>query len=211
MVFDLDGVLVQSEELWDTARRDLVAAAGRPWPPEATSEMMGMSSIEWARYLHERLGVPAAPDEISARVVEAIEQRYRREPPWITGAREAVARLAARWPLGLATSSNREIIDLVLEVGGLADHFAATVSSEEVGRGKPAPDVYLEAARRLEVPPGRCAAIEDSTNGLRAADAAGMRVVCIPNPAHPPSREALGLAAVVLESLDELHPAAVEG
>ena len=196
VVFDLDGVLVQSEELWDAARRDLVAAAGRPWPPDATSAMMGMSSPEWSRYLHESLGVPAEPAAISARVVEAIEERYRRDPPWIDGAREAVTRIAACWPLGLATSSNREIIDLVLEVGGLASYFAVTVSSEEVERGKPAPDVYLQAARMLEAAPQRCTAIEDSTNGIRSAHAAGMRVIAIPNSAHAPSGEALGLSLI---------------
>lgn len=208
-MFDLDGVLVQSEEVWDAARRELVAASGRRWPPEATSAMMGMSSVEWSRYLSDRLEIPAEPQDISNRVVRAVEDRYRRRLPWIPGAREAVARLASRWPLGLATSSNREIIDLVLRAGGLERMFAATVSSEEVERGKPAADVYLEAARRLGVKPHRCVAIEDSSNGLRAGAAAGMHVVAIPNPAHPPSQEALGAATVILRSLDDLTPEVV--
>jgi HAD superfamily hydrolase (TIGR01509 family) len=211
VVFDLDGVLVQSEEVWDAARRELVAASGRRWPPEATSAMMGMSSVEWSRYLSERLEVPAEPPQISERVVRAVADRYRRRLPWIPGAREAVARLASRWPLALATSSNREIIDLVLEAGGLRTMFAATVSSEEVERGKPAPDVYLEAARRLGVTADRCAAVEDSSNGLLAAAAAGMRAIAIPNPDHPPSQEALRAAAAVLPSLDELTPEVVSG
>jgi HAD superfamily hydrolase (TIGR01509 family) len=206
VVFDLDGVIVQSEEVWDAARRELVAASGRRWPPEATSAMMGMSSVEWSRYLSERVEVPAEPRQISERVVRAVADRYRRRLPWIPGAREAIARLASRWPLGLATSSNREIIDLVLEAGGLRAMFAATVSSEEVERGKPAPDVYLEAARRLGMAPDRCAAIEDSSNGLLAAAAAGMPVIAMPNPAHPPSNESLDVAAVVLRSLGELTP-----
>jgi HAD superfamily hydrolase (TIGR01509 family) len=204
VVFDLDGVLVQSEEVWDAARRELVAASGRRWPPEATSAMMGMSSVEWSHYLSERLEVPAEPGQISERVVRAVADRYRRRLPWIPGAREAVARLAAGWPLALATSSNREIIELVLEAGDLRAMFAATVSSEEVERGKPAPDVYLEAARRLAAAPADCVAVEDSSNGLLAAAAAGMGVIAIPNPAHPPSEEALRTAAVVLTSLDEL-------
>jgi len=211
VVFDLDGVLVQSEEVWDAARRDLVADSGRRWPPEATSAMMGMSSVEWSRYLSERLEVPAEPRQISERVVRAVADRYRRRLPWIRGAREAVARLAARWPLALATSSNREIIDLVLEAGDLRGKFAATVSSEEVEHGKPAPDVYLEAARRLGSAPERCVAVEDSSNGLLAGAAAGMHVIAIPNAAHPPSEEALHAAAVVLPSLDELTAEVVSG
>ncbi len=209
VVFDLDGVLVQSEELWDAARREVAAAAKRPWPPGATAAMMGMSSPEWSRYVHEVVGVPADPDVISADVVRLVEARYRRDVPWIRGAREAVARMAASWSLGLATSSNREIIDLVLEVGELAGDLAVTVSSEEVGAGKPAPDVYLEAARRLEVPPPHCIAVEDSTNGLRSAIAAGMAVIAVPNPAHPPERSALSAAAAVLDSLDALTPETV--
>jgi HAD superfamily hydrolase (TIGR01509 family) len=209
VVFDLDGVLVQSEEVWDEERRDLVREAGGRWHEGATREMMGMSSVEWSRYLHDRLDVPLAPEEINARVLERVERRYREALPLIPGAREAVLRLAERWPLGLATSSNREIIDLVVEVGELGDAFRATVSSEEVGAGKPAPDVYLEAARRLDVTPDGCAAIEDSTNGLRSAHAAGMLVVAVPNPAFPPERSGLELADVVLDSIDELTPEVV--
>ena len=135
---------------------------------------------------------------------------YRRDLPLVEGAKDAVLRLAARWPLGLASSSNREVIDVVLEASGLADAFAATVSSEEVARGKPAPDVYLEAAARLRVAPGEAAAVEDSSNGLLAAHAAGMGVVAIPNRAFPPSEEALSVADVVLASIVELTPAAID-
>ena len=184
-------------------------ATGGQWTDGATKDMMGMSSVEWSRYLHDRLGVPLEPAEINARVLAEVERRYRAQVPWIPGAREAVRRLAAHWPLGLATSSNREIIDLVLEVGDLADAFQATVSSEEVAAGKPAPDVYLEAARRLGVAPDRCAAIEDSTNGLLAARAAGMRVIAVPNPAFPPAPRGLEAADVVLESISELSPATI--
>jgi HAD superfamily hydrolase (TIGR01509 family) len=172
--------------------------------------MMGMSSIEWSRYMHDELGVPDPPEEISAEVVRRMEARYRERLPLIAGAVEAVERLAARWPLGLASSSNRPLIDTVLERSGLGRLFRVTVSSEEVPRGKPAPDVYLEAARRLGVPPDRCAAVEDSHNGIRSARAAGMRVVAIPNPSFPPDDEALAEADVVLRSLAELTPAAIE-
>ena len=211
VVFDLDGVLVQSEEVWDAARREVAHEGGADWPAGATRAMMGMSSAEWSRYMHERVGVPAEPDEINADVVRRVEERYRRDLPWIPGAREAVMRIGDEWPLGLATSSNREIIDVVLRAGGFEELFPVTVSSEEVGHGKPAPDVYLEAIRRLRAEPPRAAAVEDSTNGLLAAAAAGMRVVAIPNAAHPPEERGLAVAGAVLGSISELSPEVVRG
>jgi HAD superfamily hydrolase (TIGR01509 family) len=204
VVFDLDGVLVDSEQLWDAARRELVAEQGGTWRDDATHAMMGMSAPEWSRYVHEELGVDLEPPAISTAVVERLDRLYRERLPLLPGARETVIEAAARWPLGLASSSNREIIDLVLELAGVGACFEATVSSEEVARGKPAPDVYLEAARRLSVAPAQCAAVEDSTNGLRSAAAAGMTVVAIPNEAFPPADDALRLATVVIRSLDEL-------
>jgi HAD superfamily hydrolase (TIGR01509 family) len=211
VIFDLDGVLVDSETVWDDARRELVERRGGTWRDDAQQAMMGMSSVEWSRYMRDELGVPMPPDAISVAVVANLEERYRERLPLIPGAREAVMRLAARWPLGLASSANRSIIELVLREAGLAECFEATVSSEEVARGKPAPDVYLEAARRLNSDPARCVAIEDSSNGLRAAAAAGMRLVAIPNAAFPPDPDALALAGVVLKSIDELGFELVDG
>jgi HAD superfamily hydrolase (TIGR01509 family) len=210
VVFDLDGVLVDSEQVWDEARKELASERGRPWPEQASRDMMGMSSLEWSRYMHDVVGLPEPPEEISAEVVRRLEEIYRRELPLIEGAVEAVERLAGRWPLGLASSSNRELIDLVLELSGLARYFRVTVSSEEVSRGKPAPDVYLEAARRLGVTPERCAAVEDSENGIRSAKTAGMRVLAIPNPVYPPAEDALALADEVVRSIDELTLDAIE-
>ncbi len=206
VVFDLDGVLVDSEVIWDEARREVVGRGGGRWRPEAQRAMMGMSSVEWPRYMRDQLGVEMEPSDISAVVADRVAALYRQRLPLLPGARAAVQALAARWPLGLASSSNRPIIDLVLSVAGLAASFAVTVSSEEVARGKPAPDVYLEAARRLGVDPGACVAIEDSTNGLRSAHAAGMAVVALPNRDYPPDPDALALAATVLPALDRLHP-----
>ena len=210
VVFDLDGVLLDSEQVWDEVREALVKERGGRWHEQAQTEMMGMSSIEWSRYMHDELDLPEPPEEISAEVVRRLDEVYRKRLPLIDGAREAVERLAARWPLGLASSSNREVIDLVLDLSGLARYFRVTVSSEEVPRGKPAPDVYLEAARGLGVPPERCAAVEDSHNGIRSAKAAGMRVIAIPNQHYPPGEEALALADVTLGSLAELTPSIVE-
>jgi HAD superfamily hydrolase (TIGR01509 family) len=210
VVFDLDGVLVQTEEVWDEVRETYIRERGGRYDAEAQRAMMGMSSTEWSRYIHDELGVPDAPDDISAEVVRRMTARYEERLPLVDGAREAVARLAARWPLAVASSSNRPLIDAVLRLGELAPFFRATVSSEEVARGKPSPDVYLEAARRLGVPADRCAAIEDSHSGIRSAKAAGMRVVAIPNASYPPDDEALALADVVLRSLTDLDVAAVD-
>jgi len=210
VVFDLDGVLLDSEQVWDGVREQLVRERGGRWHDHAQRDMMGMSSVEWSRYMHERLGLSETPEELSAEVVRRLEQLYRERLPALPGAREAVERLAARWPLALASSSNRELIDLALELLEVSALFKATVSSEEVARGKPAPDVYLEAARRLGVEPARAAAIEDSRNGIRSAAQAGMRVLAIPNRHFPPGEDALAEADVVLGSLGALTADAVE-
>ncbi len=209
VVFDLDGVIIQTEEIWDDVREAFAGERGARYDDEAQRAMMGMSSLEWSLYMHEELGVPDEPEDISAEVVRRMEARYRERLPLIDGSEEAVRRLAARWPLGLASSSNRPLIDAVLDLSGLAPCFRATVSSEEVERGKPSPDVYVECARRLGVDPSACAAIEDSHSGIRSAKAAGMRVLAIPNPSYPPDDEALAQADVVLGSLAELTPEAV--
>jgi HAD superfamily hydrolase (TIGR01509 family) len=206
VIFDLDGVILDTEELWDEVRKGLAAERGGRWSERAQADMMGMSSTEWSRYMHDELALAEPPEEIRREVVRRMLDRYAQQLPLIDGAFDAVKRLAARWPLALASSSNRELIDRALEVAGLAACFRATVSSEEVERGKPAPDVYLEAARRLEVIPDRCAAIEDSASGIGSAHAAGMLVVAIPNRAFPPLDDALALARVVLQSIRDLEP-----
>jgi HAD superfamily hydrolase (TIGR01509 family) len=210
VVFDLDGLLLDTEQVWDEVREALTRERGGRWHDGAQADMMGMSSTEWSRYMHEELDLREEPEELNRLVVERMLERYRERLPLVDGAVEAVKRIGERWPLGLASSSNRPLIDLALELMGVADLFRATVSSEEVARGKPAPDVYLEAARRLGVQPDRAAAIEDSANGIRSAKAAGMRVVAIPNPHFPPPDDVLGEADVVLRELGELTPAAVE-
>jgi HAD superfamily hydrolase (TIGR01509 family) len=211
VIFDMDGVILQSEEVWDEVRERYVRERGGRYDAEVQRAMMGMSSGEWSRYLHEHAGVPDEPEAINAEVVRRMLERYRDGLPLIDGAVEAVRRIGERWPLGLASSSNRELIDTVLDVTGLAPLFRAAVSSEEVPRGKPAPDVYLEAARRLGDDPTVCAAIEDSHGGIRSAKAAGMRVVAIPNPSYPPDDEALRLADAVLGTIGELEPDVVAG
>jgi HAD superfamily hydrolase (TIGR01509 family) len=210
VIFDLDGVLMESEQRWNEAKEALVRDAGGHWRDEAPAAMMGMSSPEWSAYLRDDLGVPLDAVAINRDVVRRMEEGYRRELPLLPGADEAVRTLADRWPLGLASSSNREIIELVLELADFGDLFRVTVSSEEVERGKPAPDVYLEAASGLGVDAASCVAIEDSSNGLRSAAAAGMAVVAVPNPHYPPDPDALALAAVTVPGVAEVTPALVE-
>jgi HAD superfamily hydrolase (TIGR01509 family) len=211
VVFDLDGVLIQSEEVWDAVRKRYVVDRGGRYDAEVQRAMMGMSAPEWSRYLHDEAGVPESPETINREVVEAMLEAYRRELPLLPGAVEAVRRTAAVFPLGLASSSNREIFEEVLQLTGLTDCFRATVSAEEVEHGKPAPDVYLEAARRLHVAPERCTAVEDSNAGIRSAKAAAMRVIAIPNASYPPDEETLALADVTTASLDQLTPELIEG
>lgn len=210
VIFDMDGVLIDSEGLWNQAREQITSENGGRWREDAQRAMMGMSSLEWSRYMHEQLGVPMEPDRISATVVSRLEHLYRDHVPLLPGARQVVLAFSEVWPLGLASSANRPIIELVLDLTELRDHFPATVSSEEVPRGKPAPDVYLETARRLAVDPDRCAAVEDSTNGLLSADAAGMRVIAVPNREFPPADDALSRAALVVDAIYQLTPGRVE-
>ncbi len=204
VVFDLDGVLVDSEHVWDEIRETLARERGGRWHERAQADMMGMSSGEWSRYMHDVIGLADAPEDINAEVMERILARYRHELPLVGGAVDAVERLAPDFRLAVASSSNRPVIDAVLDTARLSELFEVTVSSEEVERGKPAPDVYVEAARRLGVAPERCAAVEDSANGIRSARAAGMRVIAIPNRRYPPADDALAAADVVLESLADL-------
>jgi HAD superfamily hydrolase (TIGR01509 family) len=210
VVFDLDGVIIDSEEVWEEVRRGYVAEHGREFRPDTQQRLMGMSTPEWARYLAEDLGVGRPPERVAADVLDRMAERYRARVPLIPGAVDAVHRIAARFPVALASSSARVLIDRVLESAGLAGVFRATLSTEEVPRGKPAPDVYLEACRRLGVEPTRAAAIEDSHAGIGSAKAAGMRVIAIPNPSFPPGDEALADANLVLGSLAELTHEAVE-
>ena len=204
-VFDLDGVLVDSEPVWEEVRRAYVADHGGTWQPDTQTRLMGMSTAEWASYLHE-LGVQQTPDEIARGVIDEMAARYRDGVPLMPKAVETVRRLSETVTLGLASSSPRRLIDVVLDTAGLTECFAATVSTEEVERGKPAPDGYLEAARRLGADPRGCVAVEDSSNGLRSAYAAGMHVIAVPHPRYPPAPDALALAWRVLPSLDALTP-----
>ena len=204
VIFDLDGVLIDSEGRWDEIRRRLAQEAGRPWPAEATRAMQGMSTSEWSGYLVSRVGLPGTAERVAEQVIAAMAELYARDVPLIPGAVEAVQRLAARWPLGLASSSPRTLIDAVLAASGLDGQFQVTVSTEEVAAGKPSPVVYSRVVDLLGVEPAQTVAVEDSSNGLRSASGAGLVVVAAPHDAFPPADDALALAAVTLGSLDDL-------
>jgi HAD superfamily hydrolase (TIGR01509 family) len=209
VVFDLDGVLVDSEPVWEQVRRQVVAEHGGRWLPDAQRRLMGMSTGEWASYLSQDLGVGLPPSAVAARVIERMQARYREGVPLMPGAAEAVRRLAERWPLGLASSSPTALIGSVLDGAGLREYFMATLSTEQVSRGKPAPDIYLAVTDLLGFPPEACAAVEDSTNGLRSAAAAGLQVIAVPHPRYPPEPAALHAARLVLTGLDGLTVQAV--
>jgi HAD superfamily hydrolase (TIGR01509 family) len=210
VVFDLDGVIIDSEEVWEEVRRGYVAGYGKEFRPDSQTRMMGMSTGEWSRHLSDEVGVPRTPEQVAADVLGRMAERYRADLPLIPGSVDCVRRLGEAFPLALASSSARILIDQVLETAGLAGAFRVTLSTEEVPRGKPSPDVYLEAAARLGVEPGACAAIEDSSNGLRSAAAAGCRVIAVPHGVYPPAADALAASSLVVHDLNELTVAAVQ-
>ncbi len=211
VIFDLDGTLTDTEHLWDLVRREMAAEDGIVWPEDASRAMMGMSTQQWSAYLSEVVGFPGTTDELAQRTIAGMLQHYRDGVQVLPGAIEAVHRMQAKWPVGLASSSPRVLINTAVDVLGLSEVFATTVSTEELGgAGKPAPDVYLEACRRLGVEPGRAVAVEDAHNGILAAKAAGMAVIAVPPHFNPPPASALAVADAVLDSLDELSVELVE-
>lgn len=197
VVFALDGVLIDAQPVWRGVRETLVRERGGTWHEQAEAVMADTSATEWSTYMHEQLGLPEAPAEITEEVVRRMYLEYRARLPFLPGAIEAVVRLGKQYRLAVASSADRSLIDLVLGRGGIAGMFAATVSSSEVAHGPPAPDLFLETARRLDLSPERCVAVQSSASGIRAADTAGMRVLAFSNTQPPPADD-------VLQSLDEL-------
>lgn len=204
VVFDLDGVIVESEQVWDEIRHTYVDECGGTWSDSASTDQMGMSTPEWSAYLVERLGVPGPPEAVAEEVIRRVADQLSDEPPLIDGAVDAVRAVAKRWPIALASSSPPRLIAAVLDAAGIRELFTATVSSEQVPRGKPAPDVYLEACRQLGVDPQAAVAVEDSSNGIRSAAAAGMFVVAVPNRGYPPAPDALALADATAEAIGDV-------
>lgn len=208
VLFDLDGVLTDSEPWWNDVRTELARAHDRPWTIDDQHSVMGANSGEWAATMRSRLHLEhLSADAIQDAIVDGMVERYRTLPsPVIAGAPEAVRRIAASRPVAIASSSHRRVIEAALDALGLRDVFGAVVSSDDVPRGKPEPDVYLRAAMLLGVPATRCVVVEDSLNGVKAAKAAGAFVVLVPNPSVPPAGDARTRADLVLDRLGDLDP-----
>jgi HAD superfamily hydrolase (TIGR01509 family) len=210
VIFDLDGVLVDSEIWWDDVRQEYAASHGRAWTLDDRAAVMGANSRQWSATMARRLDLPAEPSEIERAIVDEMVRRYRDlPPPLIPGAVETVRRLAGTVPLAVASSAHPAVIEAALAATGLAAAFDVVVSSDEVEHGKPEPDVYLEAARRLGVDPAGCVVVEDSLNGVLAARRAGMVAVLVPNGSVPPAPGAREAADLVLESIEEFRPEAI--
>jgi beta-phosphoglucomutase-like phosphatase (HAD superfamily) len=210
VVFDCDGVLIDSEPVWEQVRRGVVAEFGGHWKPDTQDRLMGMSTGEWSRYLSDELGVNLTPDEVASVVVDRMAANYRERVPWLPGALDAVHRMADRWPLGMASSAPLSLIQTVLDAGQLRRFFPVAMSTEQVAHGKPAPDIYLAVTAAMNVAATASAAIEDSSNGLRSAAAAGCRVIAVPQTAYPPAQDALAKASAVLPDLTHLTPGVIE-
>ncbi|BBH63746.1 haloacid dehalogenase [Actinoplanes sp. OR16] len=206
VVFDLDGVIIDTEEVWEEVRRGYVAEFGREFLPDSQDRMMGMSTGEWSAHLADEVGVPRTAEQVAADVLGRMAERYKEALPLIPGSVEVVRDLQKAYRLALASSSARLLIDQVLETAGITDAFEVTLSTEEVPRGKPAPDVYLTAVRKLGLTPDECAAIEDSSNGLRSAAAAGLTVIAVPHGVYPPAADALAAARVAVGRIGEITP-----
>lgn len=205
VVFDLDGVLVESEHLWEENWRAYSAAEGYAWQPSDTARCQGMSVPEWSTYMVQRIGGGEPPGVARAVIAGMIRALEDGRVALLPGSREMVSAAAARVPIAVASSAPRVLIEAVLNATSLMPYFSAIVSSEEVARGKPAPDVYEEAARRAGLDPHACIGVEDSSNGIRAAAAAGMHVISIPNPVYPPQPDAVALCARIAASPDEVR------
>lgn len=204
VIFDLDGVIVESEQVWDRVRHSFVVAHGGVWRDDSSRHMMGLSTRAWTRYLTADLGVSLPDEEVAKQVIEEMKCDYGRNLPLVAGAVPLVRELATNWPLAVASGSPLSLVEAVLSGGAIRGEFQVLVSSDEVASGKPAPDVYIEAARRLTVRVDRCVVVEDSGNGIKSAAMAGARVIAIPNSAYPPDSKTLSLATLVLADITML-------
>ena len=208
VIFDLDGTLVDAEVWWNEVREAWAADHDRDWTAADQAAVMGANSAGWGRIMRDRLDLDLPVPEIVDAIVGRVVERYAvRGAPVIDGAGELVRRLAAEgMPLAVASSAHRAVIDAALGALGIDQLFQVVLTSDQVAHGKPAPDVYLLAARELGVDPVDCLVVEDSLNGVLAGRAAGMTVVLVPNEAVPPAPGAREAASLVLERLTDLDP-----
>ena len=203
VIFDMDGILIDSEPYWNEARRIMAAGAGIEWNSDDHKAVMGVSTTQWVSYMTSRLKLDMAPAEVEAHIVGQMESLYQERIPYLPGAREAVALASDNYPTGLASGSPRILVDAVTNDDAMRGRFREIISSDEVANGKPAPDVYLEACRRLGCSPEHCICIEDSGSGIQAGKKAGMKVIAVPDSRFAPAKDKLDLADIVLCSLTE--------
>jgi len=202
VIFDMDGVLVDSEVYWLKSREEFARDLGKVWTDADQRMAMGRSTIEWAHVMKERLALgwslERIMDDVMARVMAHFEERLPTRP----GAIEAVHLAASQYRVALASGSPTKIIQHVMQLTGLDQIFEFMVYGDDIPNGKPAPDIYIEAMRLLGVSPAESVGIEDSGNGLRSLKAAGMHIIAAPSPAFPLSDELLQLADVKIDSLE---------
>ncbi|MCK6580249.1 MAG: HAD family phosphatase [Anaerolineae bacterium] len=202
VIFDMDGVLVDSEQYWWEARVEFAAERGLQWTMEFQRLAMGRSTVEWAQVMQERLHLDMALEAIMDDVIGRVSGKLSTRFPALPGALEAVHTAAQGYPVALASGSPTRVIQSVMAITGLDRIFQTVVYGDDMAHGKPAPDIYFETARRLGVDPAHCLGIEDSGNGVRALHAAGMKIVAVPSPGFALSEEVLALADLALPSLE---------
>jgi HAD superfamily hydrolase (TIGR01509 family) len=211
VVFDMDGILVDSEVYWRECREAFARDRGLIWTAEDQHHAMGRNTLEWAQVMRERLKLDLSPEAIAEEMIQRVQARYEARLPLLPGALEAVHAVAGRYRMALASGSPPPIIRFVIDRAELQDVFEAVIYGEEMSHGKPAPDIYLETLRQLDLPPSQAVGIEDSANGVRALKAAGMIAVAVPSPGFSLPDDVLALADRVLDSMVQLSVAVIDG
>lgn len=203
IIFDMDGLLIDSEPCWDEARRIMANEVGVDWNKDDHKAVMGVSTHEWVSYMKKRLSLEIEDKELEERIISNMRQIYSERIPFLPGALETVTLASSNYPTGLASGSPQGLIDTVTSDPGLQGKFQVILSGDNFEKGKPAPDIYLAAAKHLQVEPEKCVCLEDSGNGILAGKNAGMKVIAVPDPRFMPSQEKLGQADLILSSLQD--------
>jgi mannitol-1-/sugar-/sorbitol-6-/2-deoxyglucose-6-phosphatase len=202
VVFDMDGVLIDSEGYWFEVRSEFAAARGKSWSMDDQYQAMGRSTRSWAEVMQKRLNLDMSLDDIIDDLRIRLLERYERHMPILPGAIEAVHLSASAYRVALASGSPTWVIQRVVQLTGLDKVFQAVIYGDDMVHGKPAPDIYLEAARRLDVLPRDSLGIEDSANGIRSLKAAGMVALAVPSPSFPLPDEIVKMVDLTLPSLE---------
>lgn len=210
VIFDMDGLLVDSEPVWDEARAAMAAHYGQTWTQTDHFNVMGVNTDVWAAYMIKRLDLSLSPIAVRDEVIDQMVAMYRRQIPFRPFAVEAVQWAVGHYPTALASGSPRKLVDIVTQADELQGCFQEVLVADEVGTGKPDPAVYLETARRLGVAPEACVCLEDSANGVLSGHRARMFVINVPDPRYPLTTQQAGYADMVLESLRDFTAATIQ-